>query len=83
MKHSQTKSSSSKIMSYFPYTPESCGALINPRGERHTKKEFLDKRALIGFPTHAYSYKRLALLRLYHTCFFCMIPNAPCTRAPA
>ena len=40
MKHRppQTKTSSSSIMNCFQHTPESCGALINPRGEPHTKK---------------------------------------------
>ena len=63
----QTKTSSNSIMNCFQSTPESCGASTNPRGEHHTKKASLHKPAFIGFTTHTYSSKRLALLRLPHT----------------
>ena len=41
----QTKTSNNNIMNCFQHTPGSCGALINPRGEHHTKKASLHKHA--------------------------------------
>ena len=42
----QTNTSSNNIIQCFQHTPESFGALINPRGEHHTKQASLHKRAL-------------------------------------
>ena len=60
---SQTKTSSNNIMNCFQHTPEPCGALINPRGEHHTKKAS-PQTTPSKASTHAYSFKRLAPLRL-------------------
>ena len=78
----QTKASSYSIMNCFQHTPESCGAFHNPHGEHHTKKAFLHKHALTGFTTHAYSFKRLALLRLLQHLPFFAWPNVRYTCTP-
>ncbi len=48
----------------FPTHTEVMWCLDQPLREHHTKKAFLHKNALIGFRAYAYSFKRLALLRL-------------------
>ena len=37
-------------MNCFQHTPESCGALINPRREHHSKKALLHKHKLVTEP---------------------------------
>ena len=52
----------------FPtHTGSSAVPCTTPAGEHHTNKAFLYKHASTGFTTHAYSFKRLALLRLPDT----------------
>ena len=77
MKHetppqTKTKTSSSSFMNCFQHTlgythRGHAVPCTTPAGEHHTNKAFLHKHALTGFTTHAYSFKRLALLRLPHT----------------